>query len=127
MSEKRHDGLRKFNRAIFNPIIKLFAGRFLYSLVFHIGRRSGKEYSTPIVATKKDEFIFIPLPYGANTDWFLNVQAKGKCDVKIKGKLYPSTNPEIVDSTIALSAFPSILQGSFERSSINQYLRLRIN
>jgi deazaflavin-dependent oxidoreductase (nitroreductase family) len=126
MPEERHAGLRKFNRTIFNPMTKLFAGRFLYSLVFHIGRRSGKDYSTPVVATKRDEFIFIPLPYGANTDWFLNVQAKGKCNVKIKGKLFSSTNPEIVDSTIALSAFPSTLRRAFERASINQYLRLRI-
>jgi deazaflavin-dependent oxidoreductase (nitroreductase family) len=127
MPEKRHDGLRKFNRSIFNPIIKLFAGHFFYSLVFHIGRRSGKNYSTPVVAIKKGEFIFIPLPYGANTDWFLNVQAKGECVVKIKGKLFSSTYPEIIDSTIALSAFPSIFQGAFKRASINQYLRLRIN
>ncbi|MFZ5880219.1 MAG: nitroreductase/quinone reductase family protein [Chloroflexota bacterium] len=127
MPEKYHDGLRKFNRTIFNPIIKLFAGRFLYSLVYHTGRRSGKEYATPVVAAKKDEFIFIPLPYGANTDWFLNVQAKGKCDVKIKGKLFSLTNPEIVDSTIALSAFPSMLQGALERAGIHQYLRLGIN
>lgn len=126
MTEKRHEGLRKFNRAIFNPIIKLFAGRFLYSLVFHVGRRSGKEYSTPVVATKKEEFIFIPLPYGANTDWFLNVQAKGECVVKVKGKLYSSTHPEIVQPSIALSAFPPTLRRAFERANINQFLRLSI-
>jgi deazaflavin-dependent oxidoreductase (nitroreductase family) len=127
MTNKRHDGLRKFNRTIFNPIIKLFAGRFLYALVYHIGRHSGKEYATPVVATQKDEFVFIPLPYGANTDWFLNVQAKGKCEVMIRGKRYASIHPEIVDSTTALAAFPSIFQGAFERASINQYLRLRKN
>ena len=50
MPEKRHRGLRKFNRTFFNPVIKLFAGRFFYSLVYHMGRRSGKEYTTPVVA-----------------------------------------------------------------------------
>jgi len=126
MSEKRHENLRKFNRNFFNPIIKLFAGNLFYSLVYHTGRRSGKEYSTPVVAIKKNEFIFIPLPYGANTDWFLNVQEKGKCDIKIKGTLYSVTNPEIIDSTAALFVFPSMLRRSLERAKVNQYLRLKI-
>lgn len=126
MTEKHEEGLRKFNRAIFNPIIKLFAGRFLYSLVFHMGRRSGKEYATPVVATKKGDCIFIPLPYGADTDWFLNVQARGDCVVKIKGKQYSSTHPEIIEPSNALFAFSPTLQKAFERSKINQFLRLSI-
>lgn len=127
MNAKRYDILRKFNRAILNPITKLFAGRLFYSLVYHIGRRSGKAYSTPVFATIMKEHIYIPLPYGANTDWILNVEARGKCDVKISGKLYLSTNPEIVDALMALPAFSSILQWAFERASIKQYLRLQIS
>jgi deazaflavin-dependent oxidoreductase (nitroreductase family) len=126
MNAKRYDIIRKFNRDILNPITKLFAGRLFYSLVYHIGRRSGKTYSTPVVATTRKERIYIPLPYGVNTDWILNVQARGKCDVKIRGKLYSSTNPEIVDAKMALSAFSSLLRWAFERASIKQYLRLRI-
>ena len=126
MSTKNHGRLRKFNRAILNPITRLIAGHFFYSLIFHVGRRSGKEYTTPVVAAKKGEFIFIPLPYGSNTDWFLNLKAKGECIVKIKGQHYCSIQPEIVDSSTALLAFPTALQKAFERASITQYLRLRI-
>lgn len=126
MPEKRHLGLRRFNRTFFNPIIKLFAGRFFYSLICHMGRRSGKDYSTPVVAVKKDGFFFIPLPYGADTDWLLNVQARGVCRVKINGKLYSATNPEVVDPTTALTAFPPSFQRAFKRGKVNQYLRLRI-
>ena len=126
MADKGHRGLRKFNKAFFNPVIKLFAGRFFYALVYHVGRRSGKEFSTPVVATKANEFIFIPLPYGADTDWFLNVRAKGSCGVKIKGKLYPSSNPEVVEPTTALGAFSPTLQRAFRRANTKQFLRLRI-
>ena len=126
MADKGHRGLRKFNRAFFNPIIKLIAGRFFYALVYHVGRRSGKEFSTPVVAIKANEYIFVPLPYGADTDWFLNVRAKGSCGVKIKGKLYASTNPEIVEPIVALAAFSPTIQRAFWRANINQRLRLRI-
>ena len=126
MPDKQHRGLRKFNRNIFNPIIKLFAGRLFYSVVYYIGRRSGKEYSTPVVSRRENEFVFIPLPYRVNTDWLLNVQAKGSCLVMISAKLYPSTNPEVVDPTAASIAFSRTLQKAFRRANITQYLRLRI-
>jgi hypothetical protein len=124
MTENKHSNLRKMNRAILNPITKLFAGRFFYSLVFHKGRRSNKDYSTPIVATKRNKFIYIPLPYGADTDWYLNVKSLGKCKVKIDNRLYSCMGPEIVDSTIALPSFALFYRASFKRANINQYLRL---
>lgn len=126
ITPRRYESVRKFNCAILNPITKLFAGHLFYSIVYHKGRRSGKEYSTPVFAAIRNEHIYIPLPYGANTDWMLNMQAKGKCDVKIRGKLYSSTNPEIVGATMALSVFPSIIRWAFERANANQYLRLEI-
>ena len=126
MPEKHHKGLRKFNRTFFNPIIKLFAGRFFYSLVYHMGRRSGKEYTTPVVAVRTDAFIFIPLPYGADTDWLLNVQARGACRVKSSGRLYEAANPEVVDAAAALAGFSPMLQRALRRAKVKQYLRLRI-
>ena len=127
MPGKKHVGLRKFNRVIFNPIIKLIAGRFFYALVIHTGRRSGKAYATPVVATKKDEFVFVPLPYGANTDWLLNVQAKGECLVKIKGQCYSLIGPEIVAPADALPVFPGTLRRALKRAKVDQFLRLRVS
>ncbi|MBM3153484.1 MAG: nitroreductase [Chloroflexi bacterium] len=126
MPEKRHAAVRRFNRAVFNPVIKLFAGRFLYSLVYHAGRRSGREYATPVVAAIRDGSIFVPLPYGADTDWFLNVRARGECIVKMKGKRYSTTDPEIVGSSTALPVFPASLRRALARAGVYQYLRLRI-
>lgn len=126
MDSKRYDLIRKFNKAILNRVTKLIAGRFFYSLVYHRGRHSGKAYSTPVIAVRKKEYIYIPLPYGADTDWVLNVQAGKQCDVKIKGKLYHSTTPDIVDSTMALPVFLSIFQLAFKGARVDQFLRLRI-
>ena len=126
MTLKRYEAIRKFNRAILNPVTKLFAGYLFYSLVYHMGRRSGKKYSTPVIATIKGEHIYIPLPYGADTDWILNVQAKGQCEVIIKGRQYSTADPEIVDSTMALPVFPAILGWALKRAGINKYLQLRV-
>lgn len=126
MPEKRHTALRKFNRSVFNPLIKLIAGRFLYALVRHTGRRSGKAYATPVVAARQEDSIFIPLPYGADTDWLLNVLAWGGCAVMHQGTLYSAGQPELVDPAAALPAFSPVFQKAFQRSKIEQYLRLKI-
>jgi deazaflavin-dependent oxidoreductase (nitroreductase family) len=126
MSEKRFKALRKFNRAILNPITRsLIAGRVSFcSLVYHVGRRSGKEYTAPVRAVIKDGHIYIPLTYGPDTDWYLNVQAAGLCRVKIEGKVYSASNPELVDATVAAVAFPNNYQA---RIRLNQFLRLTVN
>jgi len=124
MSKKRHAGLRRFNRNVFNHLTRLIAGRFFYSLVMHKGRVSGRSYSTPVVAVKKDANIFIPLPYGADTDWLLNVQAAGGCRVKMSGKNYEAANPEIVDREIALPHFSANMQKAFVKAGIFEFLQL---
>ncbi len=126
MSEKRFKALRKFNRAILNPITRsLIAGRVSFcSLVYHVGRRSGKEYMAPVKAVIKDGHIYIPLTYGPDTDWYLNVQAAGLCRVKIEGKVYSASKPELVDATVAAVAFPNNYRA---RIRLNQFLRLTVN
>jgi hypothetical protein len=63
MPEKRFKALRRFNRAILNPITRLLtAGRVSFcSLIYHVGRRSGKQYAIPVKAVIKGEHIYIPL------------------------------------------------------------------
>jgi len=127
MTEKKHIALRKFNRVVFNRVIKLFAGRFFYALVLHTGRVSGKSYSTPVLAVKKDDTIFIPLPYGADTDWFLNVKAAGGCRIRINGKWHNTASPAVVDALTARPYFSASLQRAFVKAKIDQYLCLRIS
>lgn len=124
---KKHETVRRFNRAVYNRIARLFAGKFVYALVRHTGRKSGREYSTPVVAEAKNDFIFIPLPYGADTDWYLNIQAAGKCSVQIKGRVYSAGSPEVVNADSALPAFSNFHQKAFKRFKIEEYLRLKVN
>lgn len=124
---RKHEAVRKFNRAVYNRIVRLFAGKYVYALVRHTGRKSGREYSTPVVAQAKNDFIFIPLPYGADTDWYLNIQAAGKCSVKIKSKIYSAGCPVVVDADSALPAFSNFHQKACKRFKIEEYLRLKVN
>ncbi|HUH69305.1 MAG TPA: nitroreductase, partial [Mycobacterium sp.] len=45
------------------------------SAIRHAGRRSGKQYATPVVADRVADGFVIPLPYGTRVDWLQNVLA----------------------------------------------------
>lgn len=76
-NNERKEWLRRFNRKVTNPLMMIFAGRRVYTVVNHVGRRSKKLYHTPVLGQPAGENFFIPLPYGADTDWCLNVLAGG--------------------------------------------------
>lgn len=126
MTEKRHAGVRKFNRAVYNPIMRLIAGKFIYSLVYHTGRRSGTTYNTPVLASLGNGCIYIPLPYGTDTDWYLNICAAGGCQVKIGGMLYQTCQPDVVSGSVALPSFSGFAKAGLEAAKVNQFLRLKI-
>ncbi len=61
------------------------SGHGPFSVVRHVGRRSGKTYETPlIVATVADGFI-AELTYGPNVSWYRNAVAAGNCVLIVGG------------------------------------------
>jgi deazaflavin-dependent oxidoreductase (nitroreductase family) len=121
-----HRLLRKFNRAVYNRAARLIAGKWLYALVYHTGRRSGKAYTTPVVAEVKDGFVYIPLPYGDDTDWNLNIRRAGGCRVMVKRRLYQASQPEQIAQDVALPYFKESHQKAFKRFKINTFLRMKV-
>ena len=78
--DRRNRRIRRFNRAILNPLMLRVADRFhgtYPAVVHHVGRRSGRRYRTPVVAQPIRGGFVIPLPYGTDTDWCRNVRAAG--------------------------------------------------
>jgi deazaflavin-dependent oxidoreductase (nitroreductase family) len=88
--------VRQFNKAIFNRLILTFAGRRMYAVVHHVGRRSGRTYTTPVVAVPIADGFIIPLTFGADTDWCSNVLAAGQCMLQWRGLTYTVGRPEVV-------------------------------
>lgn len=121
----RYYWLRRFNKQVVNRIMLLFAGRRVYAVIQHVGRKSGKLYKTPVVAVPVEGGFVMPLPYGADTDWCLNVMAAGRCAIELGKKTYETSEPEIIGEEAALPVFPGWLQRSFQRNKVTQYLRVK--
>ncbi len=102
------DWVRQFNKRTLNPAVLNFAGRpsSPYAVVHHVGRRSGRTYSTPVSARPTPEGFVIPLYYGSNVDWCRNVLAEGRCTISWNGNDYPVGEPEVIDAATVLPLVP---------------------
>ncbi|MGY4709681.1 nitroreductase/quinone reductase family protein [Mycolicibacterium sp. CBM1] len=122
------DLIRQSNKYLLNPLMLRLAGtRYWYaSVVHHTGRRSGKQYATPVVVDRIGDRFIVPLPYGTQVDWVRNVLTAGRAGITTKGQTYEVHSPELIDATEALPLLPRERRRTFERTGIDHFLRATI-
>ena len=99
---KSADARARFNRAVVNPLVRPIAGRVaLWSLVEHVGRRSGTTYQTPVSTFRTPDGFAVLLPYGEGRDWVKNLQSAGGGRITVGGKPFDVSDPRIVPTTQA--------------------------
>jgi deazaflavin-dependent oxidoreductase (nitroreductase family) len=119
----------RFAARFVNPIVLLFAGRRwmpVVGVLRHRGRRSGREYATPIGMRPLGESFVIPRTFSDNAAWYQNVKAAGEGRITYLGRHYRVVEPEVVDYPTAMPAFPRYELLQFRLIGINEYLRLRV-
>jgi deazaflavin-dependent oxidoreductase (nitroreductase family) len=117
--------LARFNRRVTNPILGRVAGRVPpFAFVVHRGRKSGREYRTPVMAFAAGDRVVIALTYGAETDWVRNVLAAGGCGLVSGGRESRLDHPEIIDLSEGLSALPRLVRPMVRLLGVTRCLRL---
>src|SRR3954453_16933906 len=64
------------------------SGHGPFSLVRHVGRRSGRQYETPLILARVPGGFVAELTYGPDVDWDKNVVPAGGCTVDHQGRAY---------------------------------------
>ncbi len=64
-------------------------------LVVHRGRRSGREYRTPVEVFQGRDGFIIALTYGPDTDWLRNIQAAGGGELRTRGLVFQVSEPRV--------------------------------
>lgn len=120
------DAIRVFNKHLLNPAILRLAGRrhFYASAIRHTGRRTGKPYVTPVVATRVTDGFVIPLPYGSHTDWLCNLEVAPKASLRFHGETFPVTSPVVIDAAAATAELRPDQRRMFKRLGIRQFVHL---
>jgi deazaflavin-dependent oxidoreductase (nitroreductase family) len=119
------DALARMNRRVVNPVVRTFAGRLPpMALVVHRGRRSGREYRTPVMAFPRGDGYVITLPYGAERDWVRNVLAAGGCTLVRRGRFHRLTASRVLDQREGLPLMPRPSRPVLKLLGIAQFLQL---
>jgi hypothetical protein len=118
--------IRRFNRRGLNRLTLAIAGNRsrVYARLKHVGRRSGQQYATPVVARPLGDGFVIPLPYGTDVDWYQNVTTAGTCGMRWNGHDYTLENPELIPPEEALGAYPVGQRIIFAAGGLKQFLLL---
>lgn len=105
---------RRLARSSFGP----------FSLVRHVGRRSGRQYETPIIVAPVAGGFVIELTYGPAVDWHKNVLAAGGCTLVWHGREYAITSIEPLASETGFAAFPASQRGILRLLGKNHFEKM---
>lgn len=105
--------MARFNKVITNPIQMLWAPLVApWAVIVHTGRKSGREYRTPVVALVSGSQVTVALPYGTDTDWVRNLLAAGGGRIVRRRRESRITDPEVmVPADAGLGGFAARLVG----------------
>ena len=121
--------VKQFNKHVLNPVMLPLAGRrhWYASAIEHTGRRSGRRYTTPVVAERTPDGFIVPLPYGTDVDWLRNVLAAGRTTLRSRGVTYEVTDPRVVDADAVFTQVAPRYARAWHRFGITRYLKLAIS
>ena len=85
-----------FNRRVTNGLTRPLA-RWLpgFGIVVHEGRKSKREYRTPVNVFRAPDGYVIALTYGTDSEWVRNVRTAGGCELITRGTRKRMGWPEI--------------------------------
>lgn len=115
---------RDAGRSVSNRLFLKISGRRLrsYSIVKHVGRRSGREYVNPASAYPLGDGFVIPILYGLDSQWVRNVLEAGRFTLVTYGREHALERPELIPKAQALSAFPRWQQRTLKSRGIEDFL-----
>jgi deazaflavin-dependent oxidoreductase (nitroreductase family) len=91
--------------------------------VRHRGRRSGKDYRTPVKVFRRGADYVITLPYGSGADWVRNVLAAGECVLVTRGRRVELTRPVVFTDGDEV-AIPRVLRAMLSGLRVGEFLAL---
>ena len=118
--------LARFNRYVTNPVQRMWAGWApTMGILEHVGRRSGRQYRTPLTVFSTGDGVAILLTYGPDRDWLKNITATGGGRLKRSGRTFVVGDPRVVTKTQAAQHVTGLGRLVFARLPFDNAVLLR--
>lgn len=119
--------IRCFNKRFLNRLTSKIAWASLgpFAIVYHIGRRSGNLYETPIWVFPKAGGFVIALTYGPEVDWYRNVLAAGRCRMLWHHHEYAIEEIESMEAKSASPFFPGLVRMGLRLVGVRHFVKMK--
>jgi deazaflavin-dependent oxidoreductase (nitroreductase family) len=125
MSPRLGQRMARFNGRVTNRITRPFARRLIgFGVVVHRGRRSNREYETPVNVFRQRDGYVIALTYGTDSEWVKNVRAAGWCELVTRGQRRRLASPELRHDE-SLSLVPAVVRPALRILRVTDFMYLR--
>jgi deazaflavin-dependent oxidoreductase (nitroreductase family) len=101
------------------------SGHGPFSLIRHVGRKSGRTYETPVILGKVPEGFIAELTYGDSVDWVRNIRSADGCVVVHRGKEYRVDHVEPCSAEKGLSGYGTPFRQVLKAAGRDKFLLLR--
>jgi deazaflavin-dependent oxidoreductase (nitroreductase family) len=115
----------RFNKRVTNRITGPFAGVLPgFAVVTHVGRRSGRTYTTPVNLFRRGADYVFAMTYGTGADWVKNVEAAGGATIRTRGHRVGLTDPRhLIDDR--RSCVPAPVRPILRLIGVDRFMTMR--
>ncbi|MDQ3549097.1 MAG: nitroreductase family deazaflavin-dependent oxidoreductase [Chloroflexota bacterium] len=88
--------LARVNRRVTNPVLGPLVKRLPgFGVIVHTGRKTRRQYRTPVAVFGRADGYVIALTYGPESEWVRNVMASDGCALERRGSSLQLTQPRL--------------------------------
>ena len=111
---------RLFTNRLFGPLASVTPP---FTIVVHRGRRSRREYRTPVWAFRTNDGFVIPLTYrGSRTEWAANVLAAGRAKLVARQRSTDVVRPRIIHGQEGIAMIPGVFRPPLRLLRVDDFL-----
>ena len=89
--------LARFNLRVTNRVLGPLATHMPgMGVVAHVGRKTHRQYRTPVMVFRQKSRVTIALTYGRDSQWVHNVLANNGCDLETEGRKVHLVEPLLI-------------------------------